>query len=231
MTSKVWTEEELKGISDSLEGKGPQAALKWVIENFDTNEFALASSFAELTLLDMLVKLKPDARIFYLDTGHLFKETREVVEKAEKKYGIKIERHSSKMTPEEVAEKYGPELWKRDPDECCEILKVQPLKEVLSGLKCWITGLRRAETKNRANAPMVGWDAKFKLVKVNPLVNWSDKEVWDYITANNVPYNTLLDNGYPSIGCRECTNPVAPGEDPRSGRWSGSRKTECGLHK
>ena len=227
---KAWTEEELKEVNASLEGKGPEAAIKWVVENFRRDEFALACSFAELTLLDMIVKIKPDARIFYLDTGHLFKETLDVVKRAEAKYGIKVERHTACISAKEMDEKYGKELWKTDPDRCCEILKVEPLKKVLSGLKCWMTGLRRTEASTRAGAPIVAWDRKFNLVKVNPIVDWTEKQVWDYIAANGVPYNRLIDEGYPSIGCEPCTRQVAPGEDPRSGRWAG-KKTECGLHK
>ncbi len=131
---RAWTEDELKEVNSSLEGKGPEAAIRWVVENFARDECALACSFAELTLLDIVVKIKPDARIFYLDTGHLFKETLDVVKRAEARYGIKVERHTACISPEEMDAKYGPELWKTDPDKCCEILKVEPLKKVLSGL-------------------------------------------------------------------------------------------------
>lgn len=226
-----WTEEELKKVSDSLEGKGPEAAFRWVIDNFDAKDFMLACSFAECVLIDMLVRLKKDARIFFIDTGFLFKETLDNVAKVEEKYGIKVERVRPKMTPAELEKKYGPELWKREPDKCCELLKVHPLKEALSGVKVWITGLRREEAPTRASAPIVGWDAKFGLIKVNPIADWTRKQVWDYVTANGVPYNELLDKGYPSIGCQPCTNPVKPGEDERAGRWAGFEKKECGLHK
>lgn len=225
-----WTEEELKKVNSALEGKGPEAALKWVIDNFDRNEFALACSFAECVLVDMLVKMKKDARIFYIDTGFLFNETKEVVAKVEEKYGIKVERFAPAYTKEEFLKKYG-ELWKTEPDRCCRMLKVDPLTKALSGVKLWITGLRREESPARANAPIVGIDAKFGIIKVNPIADWTKKQVWDYVTANGVPYNRLLDQGYPSIGCQPCTNPVKPGEDERSGRWAGFNKTECGLHK
>ncbi len=228
---RTFTMEELKKISEGFENKSPQDIIKWVVESFDRDDFALACSFAELTLIDMLVRVKKDARIFYLDTGYLFKETRELVKKAEERYGIKVERFAPLIPKEEMDKKYGPELYKRDPDKCCGILKVEPLKRALSGLKCWITGLRRCESPARANAPIIGWDEKYNLVKVNPIARWTDKEAWDYILANNVPYNELLDKGYPSIGCEPCTSPVEPGEDPRSGRWAGFNKTECGLHK
>ncbi|MBI5344289.1 MAG: phosphoadenylyl-sulfate reductase [Deltaproteobacteria bacterium] len=231
MPEKVWTEEELRKVNDGLEGRGPEAALKWVADNFDRAEFALACSFADAVLVDMLVRIRDDARVFYLDTGHLFVETLKTVEKVEKRYGIKVERCSPRMTADEVERVYGAELWKRDPDKCCELLKVEPLRKVLSGLKVWITGIRRDESETRAKTPIAGWDGKFNLIKVNPLAPWTKKEVWDYICKNDVPYNELLDRGYPSIGCRPCTRPSGNGEGDRAGRWAGFEKTECGIHK
>lgn len=229
--SKIWTVEELKEVSDALEGKEPEDALKWVVDNFGTEEFALACSFAEIVALDMLIKIKPDSRVFYIDTGFLFKETLDVVDEAEKRYGIKVERYAPKKTKEEIEKEYGPELWKKDPDRCCEICKVEPLKEALTGLKLWISGIRRYQSSTRANTPVVAWDERNGLIKVSPLAKWTKKQVWDYIALHKLPYNALLDRGYPSIGCEPCTRPVNPGEDPRSGRWSGFDKTECGLHK
>ncbi len=233
MSTKTWTEEELKKVSDSLEGKEPEAAIRWVVENFDTRDFSLACSFGaeDVALVDMLVRIRPDARIFYLDTGLLFKESLEVKDRLAKKYRIKPERFGPRTTLEEMAKEHGPELWKREPDKCCDIRKMVPLAEALSGLKAWITGIRRDQAPTRANAPVVGWDAKFKLVKINPLVRWTSDDVWNYIRKNDVPYNVLHDNNYPSIGCEPCTKQVKPGEDPRAGRWAGFQKTECGLHK
>lgn len=231
--SKKWTEEELKKVSESLEGKAPEEAIKWAVENFAVKDLSLACSFGaeDVVLVDMLVKIKPDARIFYLDTDLLFKETNEVKDRLVKHYGIKPERYGAKSTLEEMAKEHGPELWKRDPDKCCNIRKMIPLAEALKDLKCWITGIRRDQAPTRANAPVVSWDGKFQLVKINPLVRWTSKDVWDYITKNNVPYNVLHDRNYPSIGCEPCTKQVMPGEDPRAGRWAGFQKTECGLHK
>ena len=207
--SKVWTESELKNISESLEGKAPEEAVRWAVENFGKKELSLACSFGaeDVVLVDMLVKIKPDARIFYLDTDLLFKETHEVLERIKSRYGVAPERYGAKSTLEQMEKDLGPELWKRQPDKC------------------------RDQAPTRANAPVVSWDGKFGLVKVNPLVRWTTKDVWDYITKNNVPYCTLHDKNFPSIGCEPCTRPVAPGEDPRAGRWAGFQKTECGLHK
>jgi phosphoadenosine phosphosulfate reductase len=228
---KIWTEEELKRVSSLLEGKDPREVLSWVVDNFETKAFALACSLGAIVLLDMLVKIKPDARIFYIDTGLHFRETLEMKEKVEEKYGITIERYTAKMTLDEMEREYGPELWKRDPDMCCKVRKVTPLKEVLAGLKLWITGIRRDQSLTRANTPVVGRDQLYGLIKVSPLASWSSKDMWDYIAANDVPYNALIDKGYPSVGCEPCTEQVKPGEDQRSGRWADSEKTECGLHK
>jgi len=232
MAVKKWSEEELKKVSAELEDKGPQAAIQWAVDNFDRQDLSLACSFGaeDVALVDMLVKIKPDARIFYLDTNKLFKETIDVMERLNEKYGISPEKYTSKMSLEEQAAEFGDELWARDPKKCCDIRKITPLKEALSGLAAWITGIRRDQAPARANAPVVGWDGMFNLVKINPLVKWTIEDVWEYIRANDVPYNVLHDRNYPSIGCEPCTNEVKPGEDPRAGRWAGFKKTECGLH-
>lgn len=229
MTTKDWTPEELKEVNAGLEGKAPPDAFRWVAENFERDEFALACSFAECVTVDMLLKIKPDARVFYLDTGLLFKETYDVVKEVERRYGITVERYASDESIGDMASKRGPELWKTDPDRCCDIRKVRPLTKALSTLKVWITGLRRDESPSRADAPIVGWDGKFNLIKVNPIAGWTRKQVWDYVVKHDVPYNKLLDKGYASIGCEPCTG-LAPSDD-RSGRWAGRAKTECGLHK
>lgn len=233
MSAKKWTEEELKEVSDALEDKGPEAAIKWAVENFETQDLSLACSFGaeDVALVDMLVKIKPDARIFYLDTNKLFKETFDVMEALKERYNIKPEKYCTTMTLGEMADEFGPELWAKDPKKCCDIRKIKPLREALSNLGAWITGIRRDQAPARANAPIVSWDAMFNLVKINPLVKWTSEDVWDYIRANNVPYNELHDKNYPSIGCEPCTNEVKPGEDPRAGRWAGFKKTECGLHE
>ncbi|MGH7428717.1 MAG: phosphoadenylyl-sulfate reductase, partial [Candidatus Methylomirabilaceae bacterium] len=137
---------------------------------------------------------------------------------------------TSLFTPDEQAARYGEALWSRDPDQCCQLRKVEPLARALNGYAAWITGIRRDQVITRANAGLVEWDKKFQLIKFNPLAKWSQADVWTYIRANEVPYNPLHDRNYPSIGCTYCTAPVLPGEDPRSGRWKNFEKTECGLH-
>jgi phosphoadenosine phosphosulfate reductase len=179
----------------------------------------------------MLSKIDPDTRIFYLDTDLLFPETYELRDRLEAKYGIAIERQATELTLEAQAEEFGARLWEREPDRCCNLRKVQPLRQTLSGLDAWITAIRRDQSPARATAGIVETDSKFGLVKINPLANWSTRHVWSYIFRHEVPYNPLHDSGYPSIGCAPCTTAIAAGEDVRSGRWRGLAKTECGLHQ
>lgn len=223
--------EELKRISQDFEDKEPQQILTWALENFHP-DIALACSFGaeDMVLLDMIVKLREGARIFYLDTGLLFPETYQLRDLAIARYHISPQRYAPVMSLDEQEREYGPKLWSRDPDMCCTLRKVEPLQEALQELAAWITGIRREQAPTRANAGIIEFDQKFGLVKVNPLARWSFKQVWEYIKKNNVPYNPLHERGYPSIGCWPCTSPVKPGDDPRSGRWAGREKTECGLH-
>ncbi|MGH9823125.1 MAG: phosphoadenylyl-sulfate reductase, partial [Blastocatellia bacterium] len=148
----------------------------------------------------------------------------------QKRYGIEIRAVRTGLTPEMQEQLYGPKLWAREPDRCCLLRKVEPLKAALRGAAAWVTAIRRDQTLERSGAAAVEWDARWGLVKVNPLVGWTRREVWKYILQNGVPYNPLYDRGYASIGCLHCTRPVSDGEDERAGRWSGQRKTECGLH-
>ncbi len=231
MANKVWTEEELNRLAQEFEEKTPQEILEWAIKEFHPN-IAFACSFGaeDVALVDMIVKINPETRIFYLDTNLLFKETYETIERVKERYRISPVRYSPALTLEEQAERYGDKLWEKDPNLCCKLRKVEPLKEALKDLAAWITGIRREQSPTRANAKTVEWDKNFGLVKVNPIVRWTTKDVWDYIMEHKVPYNPLHDRNYPSIGCEPCTRPVKPGEDPRAGRWAGFQKKECGLH-
>jgi len=233
MAKTIWTAEQLAEVAADLENRSAEDALKWAFDQFEKDEIILACSFGseDVALVDMMTRIRPGARAFYLDTNVLFPETYALIEKVKAKYDLTLTQHLPLITLEQQAALHGDELWSRDPDACCGIRKVEPLKRALTDLKAWITGIRREQAPTRANARKVEWDAKFGLVKINPLADWKDADVWNYIMANKVPYNDLHDNGYPSIGCVHCTRQVRPGEDPRAGRWSGFQKTECGLHK
>ncbi len=219
------------GLQTRADHWEPERVLRWGIEQFG-HALAIASSFGaeDVVLIDMASKITPDFRVFTLDTDFLFPETYQLMERIERRYAISVERLHSLYTPEAQAEQFGAELWKSQPDQCCQLRKVDPLRNHLSTLKAWVTGIRRDQAPTRANTCKLEWDAKFGLVKLNPLADWTSIQVWEYIHGFNVPYNPLHDRNYPSIGCTHCTRPVRPGEDPRAGRWSGQNKIECGLH-
>jgi phosphoadenosine phosphosulfate reductase len=224
--------EDIERLADELETATAEEIVRTAVERIERLTFACSFGAEDMVLLDILMKIDPEASVFYLDTDVLFPETYDLIDRAVERYGIpNLTRVRPKLTLAEQAEQHGDELWRRDPDLCCSLRKVQPLTEWLSGQEGWITGIRREQAPTRRNAKVFEWDQKFGLVKVNPLVRWTNDEVWEYIRQHDVPYNPLHDQGYPSIGCLHCTRPVAPGEDPRSGRWAGFAKTECGLHK
>src|SRR5208282_1185640 len=183
-----------------------------------------------MVLIDIASRVSPNVRLFTLDTEFLFPETYNLMDQVEQKYGINIERVYSLLSPEEQERVHGSALWQERPDQCCNLRKVEPLRRKLTELQAWITSIRRDQTTIRAGAGKIEWDPKFELVKINPIVDWSSRQVWRYIREHDVPYNALHDRNYPSIGCTHCTRAVRPGEDPRAGRWAGSSKTECGLH-
>ena len=223
--------EHLEQVKAQSEQWRPEEVLRWAFTTF-RQDLAIASGggVEGMVLLDIATKVNPKPRVFTLDTEFLFPETYELFDRVEKHYGIKIERVYSALTPEEQQLAHGPELWNTNPDACCNLRKVEPLRRKLAELKGWVTAVRRDQTSARANTGKVEWDEKFQLVKVNPLADWNTRMVWDYVHKHNVPYNPLHDQNYPSIGCTHCTRAVQPGEDPRSGRWDGFQKTECGLH-
>jgi phosphoadenosine phosphosulfate reductase len=223
--------ENLEDIQILAETWNAEELLQWAFKNFG-NQVEMASGFGAegMALIDIAVRLNPNLRVFTIDTEFLFPETYQLIEKVEQRYGIEVERVRPRLSPEAQAEIYGPALWSVKPDDCCALRKVGPLKEKLAGLRAWITAIRRDQTTARASARKLGWDAKFQLVKINPIADWTTKDVWNYIFAHDVPYNPLHDASFTSIGCTHCTRAVRPGEDARAGRWSGFQKTECGLH-
>lgn len=215
-----------------LENASPEEVIAFAVETFPNITFACSFGAEDVVLVDMLQKISPKTDIFYLDTDFHFKETYETRDKMAARYpGIPFVEVKPEITPEEQAAQFGEELWKSDANACCNIRKVKPLMNILSKYEAWITGVRRDQAPTRANSKKIEYDTKFGLVKFNPIAHWTSEDVWNYIRENNVIYNPLHDQNYPSIGCEYCTRKVMPGEDPRAGRWSGQEKTECGLHK
>ena len=217
--------------AEEFENASPETVIRFAVETFPNITFACSFGAEDVVLVDMLQKISPSTDIFYLDTDFHFKETYETRDRIAAKYNLQFVQVKPKLTPEEQAAQHGDQLWKSDPNACCNIRKVEPLTRILGNYEAWITGIRRDQAPTRANAKKVEYDTKFGLVKFNPLAAWTSEDVWNYIRENDVIYNPLHDQNYPSIGCEYCTRPVAAGEDPRAGRWSGFEKTECGLHK
>ena len=222
---------ELSRISDGLEDSTPQEIIRWAADRFGP-KLAMATAFGPegCTILYMLSQWAPETYTFNLDTGYQFKETIELRNEIARRYGIEVELRQPELTVEQYERQHGGPLYKERPDRCCFDRKVKVLHEAVVGFDAWISAIRRDQSPHRAKAPIVGWDRKFGLVKINPLANWTKRDVWKLITEKGIPYNPLHDQGYTSIGCWPCTRSVMFGEDERAGRWSGTAKTECGLH-
>jgi phosphoadenosine phosphosulfate reductase len=178
----------------------------------------------------MLAEIEPNVSVFNLDTGYQFPETLELRERIRTRYGIDVELIRPELGVAEYEAEHGGPLYRHRPDQCCHDRKVLPLRRAISGHKAWISAIRSDQTSHRAAASVVQWDAKFEMVKINPLLSWTKKEVWNFVMKHEIPYNPLHDRGYPSIGCWPCTQAVVAGDDERAGRWAGSVKKECGLH-
>jgi phosphoadenosine phosphosulfate reductase len=213
--------EELSAVSEGFERAAPTTIIGWAVERFG-DSLTVASSFEDAVLIDLAVSVKPDIEILFLDTQYHFAETLWFVEEVRRRF------HLNLRVMEPLVER--DDRWQRDVRSCCSVRKVEPLNRGLAGKQAWITGLKRTDAATRANAPIVSWDAPRGIVKVNPLATWTPLDAALYAAERQLPANPLADRGYPSIGCWPCTKPVAPGEDPRSGRWAGLNKTECGLH-
>ena len=220
--------EELPSLARALEGRSPEEILAAVAPRFP-GRIALACSFGaeDCVLLDLIGRARLPVDVFTLDTGFLFAETYALWARLEERYGLRIRAAKADLPP---FDRSGPPPWERDPDACCAARKVEPLRAALAALGAWVTGIRRDQTPDRANAQVVEWDPRFGLVKVNPLAAWTAADVAAHLARFEVPTNPLHAKGYLSIGCAPCTTPVNPGEDPRAGRWRGREKTECGLH-
>jgi phosphoadenosine phosphosulfate reductase len=212
-----------------LEGKAADEIVEWALGEFG-ERFCVTSSFADAVLVHVVSKVAPGIEVVFLDTGLHFAETLRVREIVQRTLPVTVRSVRPEQTVGEQAAEHGPKLWARNPDECCALRKVEPLEEGLREYDAWATGLRRDESPTRANTPVVGWDAKRRKVKVSPIARWTQGDVDAYVAEHGVLTNPLLMDGYPSVGCAPCTRRVLEGEDARSGRWSGSTKTECGLH-
>jgi len=210
----------------------PEDLLKWTIEHFGVDKIVMGTGFGApgVVLLDILKKVNKNVDVFYIDTGVLFKETYELKNQLESHYNMKFKRFSTQIPMVQQRELYGDELWNRDPNLCCNIRKVMPLKKALSSHDAWITAIRKSQTDMRKDSDAIEYDERYNVTKINPLINWTHEEVWDYIEEFKLPFNKLHKEGYPSLGCIHCTTAVNSGEDDRAGRWRGSGKTECGLH-
>jgi phosphoadenosine phosphosulfate reductase len=231
MTVQAFSGEQIVAANRELEGRTPQQILRWAVEQFHPR-LTMATAFGAegCCILHMLAEIEPGVRVFNLETGYQFPETLELRERIRRRYGIEVELVRPEQTVAEYEEEHGGPLYRIRPDQCCYDRKVLPLRRAVVGHDAWISAIRRDQTADRAVAGVVQWDPKFGLVKVNPLLGWTKREVWAFVVEHDVPYNPLHDQGYPSIGCWPCTHPVAEGADERAGRWAGSAKKECGLH-
>lgn len=226
-----WSPEELQRLNEHFKTQPTEVLLTWAAHTFRPR-IALTCSFSGpsgMVLLDMVARLNLDISVVFLDTDLLFPETYELATIAERRYGIPIQRRRPALSVEEQDRHEGPQLYARDPDRCCQLRKVAPLAETLRHYDAWISGIRRDQSDTRSTTDLLEWNTRHNLVKINPLAFWTSKQVWTYIHHHQVPYNPLLDQGYPSIGCMPCTRP-ADASNPRAGRWTGFAKTECGLH-
>ncbi len=226
------TPAEIKAWAAELEGKDPDVVIRFAWQHF-RNNLAVATQFGAdgCTLLHRVSRIAPAARFFTIDTGLLFHETYALASALEAKLGITIERVQPERSVAEQAVTYGPNLWERDPDLCCTLRKVAPMKRALSGMGAWMTAVRREQSPTRRELPAVQWDEKFGLVKFCPLVAETETSVEAYALEHEVPLNPLRKLGYLSLGCLTCTRPVKEGEDQRAGRWWRTDKVECGIHK
>ncbi|CEH28879.1 phosphoadenosine phosphosulfate reductase [Aneurinibacillus migulanus] len=233
LSYETLTTEHLDAINKDLENKDALDILKWAYSQFGESLVYACSFGAEgMVLIDLISRVCPDARIVFLDTHVHFKETYELIERVKVRYPkLRIELKEPDLSLEQQAEQYGIELWKSSPDLCCKLRKLDPLEDVLKGAVAWLSGLRREQSPTRANTQFVNEDRRFQSIKVCPLIHWTWDDIWTYIKLYQLPYNELHDKGYPSIGCEHCTAPVKEGGDSRAGRWSGTGKTECGLHQ
>ena len=229
----VTTENDLRELAAhgaaELDGADAIDLLRWTDDTFGP-DYVVASNMTDAVLVDLAAKVRPGVDVLFLDTGYHFVETIGTRDAVAAVYDVNVVNVTPEHTVQQQDQLMGKNLFARNPNECCRLRKVAPLGKALRGYSAWVTGLRRVEAPTRANAPVISFDEAFGLVKINPLAAWTDDDVAAYIVAHDVLVNPLVHEGYPSIGCAPCTAKPVPGADPRSGRWQGSAKTECGLH-
>ncbi len=232
MTIETAQAIDLEAANRRLDGATPQEILRWGVETFFP-KLTMATAFGPegCVILHMLAEIEPRVRIFNLDTGYQFAETLQLRDRIAERYGIEVEMVRPETTVAEYEAAHAGPVYATEPDRCCHDRKIVPLHRAVEGYEAWISSIRADQSAHRARSNVVGWDKKFNLVKINPLLRWTHRDVWAFVVANEVPYNPLHDQGYPSIGCWPCTRAVRQGEtDERAGRWAGQAKTECGLH-
>jgi phosphoadenosine phosphosulfate reductase len=214
-----------EALRAEVEPLAAEDAIAWAADRFgDDVRFAISFQKTSSVIVDMAHRVNPNTRFFFVDTGLLFPETYDTRDQLAKRYGIAFERFA------EQEERHGANLRRPDQDGCCADRKVELMRTALSDVSCWVSGIRRVDSVTRADAPKFGWDERFGLWKLNPLADWDEKRVWNYIKDHHVPYNPLHDQGYPSIGCMPCTTAAPVGGDERAGRWAGTDRTECGIN-
>lgn len=225
--------DELRAIAErgavELDGASATELLHWTEDTFGAG-YIVASNMQDAVLVQLAAQIRSGVDVLFLDTGYHFSETMGTRDAVETVYGVNVIDVRPERTVDEQDRLFGKNLFASEPSECCRMRKVEPLRNSLSGYNAWVTGIRRAEAPTRANAPLVSFDEGFGLVKINPIAAWSDDEMQSYIDEHSILVNPLVEEGYPSIGCAPCTRKPEPGSDPRSGRWAGLAKTECGLH-
>ena len=214
MSNGHLTHQALRSASRELEGQSPSEILSWGFDQFG-ERIALATGFGPsgIVLLHLVSEINPSSTVFYLDTGFLFAETYRLRDRLEQRLGLQFTRVSTGVTPEEQEARHGPQLWEREPDRCCNIRKVKPLRQFMALRDAWITGIRRDQATTRKSIDIVSWDAANSVVKLCPLANWTAEDVWSYIRLNDLPYNPLHDKGFPSIGCTHCTRAAGEGDE------------------
>lgn len=230
-TEGKWTKEYLNVLNHNYKDASPDIILQWAVKNFG-QKAVMGTGFGSsgILLLHQIYLNNLGIPVFYIDTDLLFGETYKLKRRLEERFEIPFKRVATDVSLEEQEDEYLPELWRNNPNKCCLIRKVLPLKSYLSDKKAWITGVRKQQAESRNQTKIFEWDPLNEVLKINPLAEWTSREVWDYLKINELPYNPLHDHGFPSIGCVPCTDEVKPGEHERAGRWRQKEKVECGIH-